>query len=79
VAEQVRLVFVLLEIELVGAAEDFPIEMAQIVARRVFAVLGELDRKAMQRAAMQAGDVALDDVPGSQPQAAELSQQPGVE
>jgi hypothetical protein len=39
----------------------------------------ELDGETVQRAAMLAGDVALDDVPSSQPQTAELSQQPGVE
>jgi hypothetical protein len=63
-AEEVGLVFVLLQVELVGAAEDFPVEVAQVVAGRVFAVLRELDGETVPRAAMLAGDVALDDVSG---------------
>ena len=54
VADQVRLFLELLQVVLVGAAEDLPIEIAEVVAGRVLAVLGELDREAVERAAMHA-------------------------
>ena len=59
----------LLEVEAVGLAEHLPIDVPQVVARRVLAMLGKLVRKALVRAAVQAGDVAFDDPPGAQLQA----------
>ena len=53
--------------------------MANLVAGRVLAMLGELDGKALERAAMHAGEKALDDLPGQQRQAAVLAQLGGVE
>ena len=69
VADQVRLFLELLQVVLVGPAEDFPVEVAQVVAGRVLAMLGELDREAVEGAAMHARDVALDDPPRAQRQA----------
>ena len=63
VADQVGLVLELLQIVFVGPAEDFPIEIAEIVAGGILAMLGELDRKAVERAAMDARHIALDDPP----------------
>ena len=57
---QVAFFFVLLDVMAIGAAEDPPIEPAQVVARRVLAVFGELDVEAVERAAVQAGDRPFD-------------------
>ena len=51
---EVALFLVLLDVVAVGAAEDAPVEPAQVVAGRVFAILGELDVEAVERAAVQA-------------------------
>jgi hypothetical protein len=40
---------VLLELQTVGAAEDLPVEVAQVVAVDVGAVLGKLDGQALVR------------------------------
>ncbi len=74
VTDEVRLLFVLLQVELIGLAVNLPVDVAQIVALRVLAMFGKLDRKAVVRAAMHARDVAFHDQPGSQLQALELSQ-----
>src|SRR5689334_5693322 len=44
-ANEVGLFLELLEIELVGSRVDLPIEIAEVVAGCVFAMLGELDRE----------------------------------
>jgi hypothetical protein len=44
VADEVRLLLVLLDVVAVGLAEDLPVEVAQVVAGRVLAVLGETRR-----------------------------------
>ena len=64
-ADQVGFVLELLQIILVGPAEDFPIEIAKVVAGGVLAVLGELDREAVEGAAVDARHVSLDDRPGA--------------
>jgi hypothetical protein len=56
---QARFIFVLLEIILVAASIDFPIDLPQIVTRNVLAMLGEFDGMTAQGATMQAGDQAL--------------------
>ena len=56
---QVGLLDVLLDVEPVRAGEDAPVEVARIVARRVGAVLGELDREPLVRALVAARDKAL--------------------
>ena len=50
VQEKVRLLLVLLEVELVGLGPDLPVDVADVVAGHVLAVLGELDREAVVRA-----------------------------
>ena len=73
IAEQIGFLFKLLQIESIAFAEHFPIDVAQIVARRVLAMLGKFVREAAVRAAMQAGHIAFDDSPGAQLQAVQLS------
>ena len=68
VADQVGLFLELLEVILVGAAEDLPVEIAEVVAGGVLAVLGELDREAVEGAAVNARDVSLDDRPRAERQ-----------
>ena len=63
VADQVGFVFVLFQIELVRSAEHFPIDVAQVIPRRILAMLGEFDRKPAVRTAMQPSHVAFHDVP----------------
>jgi len=78
IADQVRLVLVLLQVVLVGAAEDLPIQVPQIVTGRILSVFGELDREAVIGTAMQPRHISLDDVPGAQLQAFQFSQRPWV-
>ena len=61
--QQLRIGFaaVALEEARVGAGEDIPIDVAQIVARRVGAILGEFLGEAEVRRAVEAGDEAIDD------------------
>ena len=61
-AAEVRVFFVLLDVEAVLLGPDLPIDAAQVVARRVFAVLEELDGLAEVRAAVHAAEEAFDDV-----------------
>ena len=65
-AAQVGLFLELLDVEAVGLGPDLPVEVADVVAGGVLAVLHELDRVAEERAAVHAGDEALDDVLGAQ-------------
>ena len=50
-----------LQVGALGAGEDVPIHVAQVVARRVRAVFGEFLAEAEIRRAVQAGDEAVDD------------------
>jgi len=79
--EQVEVGFllVLFELEFVGAAEDFPVEVTEVVAGDVLAVLGELDAEASEGRAVQAGGEALDDHAGAKLEAAEAGEGLGVE
>lgn len=54
VAAEVGFVLELLDEVAVAPGEEFPIEIARVVAGRVLAILGELDAKAVIRAAMNA-------------------------
>ena len=65
-APQVGFFFVLLDVVLVGLRPDLPVDAARIVAGDVFAVLHELDRLPEIRAAVQARQKSLDDVPSLQ-------------
>ena len=62
VRDVVGLLLELLDVIAVGAAEDLPVEVAEVVAGRVFAVLGELDGEAVVRGLVLAGHVALDEI-----------------
>ena len=52
--------FVLLQVELVGLGPDFPVDVPDVVARHILAMLGELDGEAVVRAGMHPGHVTLD-------------------
>ena len=60
VAAQVGLVLELLDVVAVGAGEEPPVEVAEVVAGAVLAVFGELDREAVVGAAVQAAPQPLD-------------------
>src|SRR5262249_60294516 len=75
--DEVRFLLVLLQVEAVGAAVDFPVDVLDVVARGVLAVLGELDGEPVPRAAVPAGEVALDHLPGLQLQAVDAGQNGG--
>ena len=57
---------ILLEIDFVGLAEDFPIDVADVVAGDVGAMLGEFDGDALIGRAVHAGHEAFDDKAGPQ-------------
>ena len=61
---QVRVFLELLDVVAVLLGPDFPVDVPQVVAGGVFAVLQELDRLAEVGAAMHARQKAFDDVPG---------------
>ena len=79
VAAEVGLFLVLLDVELVAFAEDFPVEVAGIDAGGVLAVLGELDGVATVGRAVLAGEEAFDDEPGGKAEVLELGQRGGVD
>ena len=72
-AGEVRFFLELFQIILVGPAQRFPVEVAEVVARGIFAVLGELDGNAARPAAVYARYVPLHRQPCPQRQ----SRQPG--
>src|SRR5207248_10330392 len=76
---EVRLLLVLLDEEPVGLAVGPPVDVPQLVAGVVLAVLGELGTEPLERAAVDAGEEPLDDGPGDQRQAAVAGQLGGVE
>jgi hypothetical protein len=53
--------------------------MLDIITRNILAMLGEFHREAVIRALVQAGQIALDDEPGLQFQAAHLGERQGIE
>ena len=59
---QVGLLLKLLDIVALRAPENFPVEVAQIVALDVLAVVGKLDARPLERAGMGARAESLDDV-----------------
>ena len=60
IADKIGLLLVLLQVILVGFSEDLPINLAQIIAGHVFAVLCELDRESVIRAFVDSRHVAFD-------------------
>ena len=71
--------FRVLDVVTVGAAEGAPIEAAEVVARDVLAILGELDARAAVRADVSARDVALHRFAREQGQPGQPCQGPRVE
>jgi hypothetical protein len=63
VRNQVRLFLELLQVILVGPPENLPVEVAKVVARHVLAMFGEFDGEPVKRAAVDPGNVPLDDQP----------------
>src|SRR6266498_2846917 len=61
VRAEVRLLFELLDVVAIGAAEELPVDIADGIAGQIGTVLGELHREAMIGRFMQSGDEALDD------------------
>ena len=59
---QARFLLELADVVALGAAEDLPVEMAEIVALGVFAAVGELDALAFERAFVAAAHRAFRDV-----------------
>jgi hypothetical protein len=66
-------------IEAPGAALDLPVDVLDVVAGNILAMLGELDGEAVVGALVHAREVALDDEPGLDLQAADLGEGEGVE
>ena len=66
VAGEVRLGLELFEVILVGLGVDVPVEVLEVVAGGVPAVLGEFHGKAVEGTGVQAGEEALDDELGAQ-------------
>ena len=65
-AAQVRVFFELLDVQAVLPRPDLPVDVPQIVAGHVFAMLQELDRLAEVRTAVHPRKESFDDVPGPQ-------------
>ena len=76
---EVRLLHIALHIHLVGAREHLPVDLADAVAGRVLAVLGELDREALVRRAVHAAHHALDDHARAKLERRELTERLGRE
>jgi hypothetical protein len=65
-AVEIGVVFKLLDVEFVGAAPDFPIDMTEIVPLHVRAVSGEFGAVTQERTMMQAAQETLHDIAGDQ-------------
>ena len=65
IAGDVGLGLELFDVVLVGLGVDQPVDVLGIVARRVAAMLGELDREAVERAGVQPLQKALHDELGA--------------
>ena len=61
---EVGILFILADIISFGAAENLPVEMADVIAGRVFAVLCKLDGKPVIGRAVFPDPIALDDFAG---------------
>src|SRR5262249_10901630 len=56
----------LFKVVFIGLGIDVPVKVLEIVPGHVLAVLAELDREAMERAGVEAGQEPLDDELGAQ-------------
>src|SRR5262249_16610841 len=63
----------LLEIVLIRLGVDAPVEVLEVVAGHVLAMLAELDREAVKRAGVQSGQEAFDDELGAEVESADLA------
>ena len=61
-----------------GARRDFPVDVAQIVARLIRTVLGEFHAEALARRAMQAGEKAVDQPARTDFEPAKCSEHSGI-
>src|SRR5690554_3803670 len=60
IGPKIGLVFVLFDIIFVGLGVDLPIDMANLMAGRIFGIFGEFDRPAVMRRAVHARENPLD-------------------
>ena len=79
IAGQVGLGLELLDVEPVGLGVNVPVDVGDVVAGRVLAVLGKLDREPLERAGVQPGDEALDDELGAQVEPGDLADHLGLQ
>lgn len=73
-ADEVRLFLVLLEVMASGSAKYLPVDVLDIVAGHMFAVLGEFDGEAVEGAFMLAREITFHDEASLQFQATHLRQ-----
>ena len=76
---EVRLFLIFLDVVAVALAERPPVDVADLVPRPVLAVLGELDREALERAPVHPRHHPLDHQPRHQLEPAEARQRRGVD
>ena len=76
---EVRLLLILLDVEAIGAAEHLPVNILDVIAGHVLAVLGELDAEALERASVQSRDKPLDDRSRHQIHPSDLRQRLGLD
>src|SRR5215831_5519292 len=77
--QTVRFAPVALQVRALGPRIHVPIDVTQIVARRIRAVLGEFLAEAEVRRAMQARDEAVDDRLGDEVQSGNRVEHSGIE
>ena len=76
---EVGLLLELLHVQAVVAAQDLPVHVAQLVARLIHPVLGELDGEPSAGRSVEAGQEAFDDPFGDDLEPAQLGDLEGVE
>ena len=76
---EVRFFLELLDEDAVAAAVDFPIDVPQVVAGSVLAVLGEFGGEAVIGAAMCSGDGSFDGAASAQRQPFQLAERSRIE
>src|SRR5207245_2596216 len=76
---QVGFFLVFLDVIAVGLAEDAPVDVANLVAGIILAMLGELDAEALVGAFVNAAEEALDDVARDEAEPAILGERGGIE
>ena len=79
VKSQAGLFLVLLDVELVAASEDTPVDVAGVHARGILAVLGELDREPLVGRPVHAAEEPLDRCARGEPQVFQTTQRGRVE